>query len=69
MVVVFAAAVLFGIEITSIIQLRREAKELKREMVLENPIGDAYRYRFVEADYERVQDELIKFADELAYAI
>ena len=27
MVVVFAAAVLFGIEITSIIQLRREAKE------------------------------------------
>lgn len=32
----------------------------------ENLIGDAYVYKFVESDYERVEKELIRFADELA---
>ena len=36
------------------------------EAMEENVIGDAYLYRFVEADYERVEKELMKFADELA---
>ena len=43
-------------------------KEIKLWKV-ENLIGDAYKYRFVESDYERVEQELIKFVDELAYAI
>lgn len=34
----------------------------------ENLIGEAYTYNFVESDYERVERELIKFADELAFA-
>ncbi len=69
MIIVFSAAtILFVIEIASIIELRKEAKEIKLRKV-ENLIGDAYKYRFVESDYERVEQELIKFVDELAYAI
>ena len=41
-------------------------EELYDEAPVENVIGDAYHYRFVESDYERVEKELMRFADELA---
>ena len=41
-------------------------EEFYDEPPVENLIGDAYLYRFVESDYERVEKELLKFADELA---
>ncbi|MBR5635474.1 MAG: hypothetical protein IKW81_00910 [Pseudobutyrivibrio sp.] len=63
-VVLVAAVILFGIEIISLVNLREEAKEIDLWYV-ENPIGDAYRYKFVDSDYERVHRELLKFADEL----
>lgn len=34
----------------------------------ENLIGDAYTYKFVESDYERVEKALVDFADQLAIA-
>ena len=41
-------------------------EEFYDEPPVENVIGDAYLYRFVDSDYERVEKELMRFADELA---
>lgn len=41
-------------------------EEYYSEAPVENLIGDAYTYTFVESDYIRVEKELMKFADELA---
>ncbi len=40
-------------------------EEFYDEPPVENLIGDAYLYRFVESDYERVEKELMKFADDI----
>lgn len=41
-------------------------EEFYDEPPVENLIGDAYLYKFVESDYERVEKELMKFADDIA---
>ena len=65
MIVVLAATVLFGIEFVSLYELKKEAKALRCQAapVL---IEDTYRYNFVEADYERVEAAIIRFAEEVA---
>ena len=68
MTVVFAAAmVLFGIEFWSIAQLRREALELEAWDEADY-LADAYNNGF-DSDYERMERELVRFADELSYAV
>ncbi len=67
-VVIFAAVVLFGLEAWSLFQLKREAEFIENYDV-ENPIGDAYLYDFINYDYEKIEEELERYADDLAYAI
>ncbi len=62
--VFFAATVLFGIEFVSLYELKKEANALRQQAPV--LIEDTYRYNFVEADYERVEAAIIRFAEEVA---
>ena len=66
-IVVAAALVLYGIEFISLIQLRREAKELQNEDLAY--LEDAFRYTYIEEDFEQVEEEFLKLKDDLKYAI
>lgn len=48
------------------IYTREVDEEFYDEAPVENLIGDAYTYRFVESDYDRVEAELLRFADQYA---
>ncbi len=59
---------IFTIEGLSLAKLRMEEKS-EHKKIVKNVIGDAYLYGFVEEDYDYVEEELLRFADELALAV
>jgi hypothetical protein len=67
MLVVVGYVVFALVGVAVFIYTRDLDDELMDEEPVENVIGDAYRYRFVDSDYARVERELILFADEIAY--
>ena len=66
-IVVVAALVLYGIELISLVQLRREAKELQNEDLAY--LEDAFRYTYIEEDFEQLEAEILKLKADLRYAI
>ena len=64
LIIGYVAFAIVGIAV--FLYTRHTDDEFYDEPPVENLIGDAYLYRFVESDYERVEKELMKFADELA---
>ena len=66
-VVIFAATVLFVIEIGSIIQLRIEAKE--EELIWEERlIKETEPYVMIISDYDTIENSLNRYADDVALA-
>ena len=65
LVIAYLVFVLVGVAI--LIYTKDVDEEFYDEPPVENVIGDAYLYAFVESDFERVERELIRFADEIAH--
>jgi hypothetical protein len=64
LIIAYVAFAIVGIGV--FLYTRDTDEEFYEEPPVENEIGDAYLYRFVESDYERVEKALMNFADELA---
>ncbi len=66
MMIIIGYMVFALVGLAIIVYTSDEYEEFYYEEPKDNVIGDAYLYRFVDSDYDRVERELIRFADELA---
>ena len=66
-VVITALIVLYGIELISIIQLKRGDKEAELDNIVY--LEDAHRFKYIEEDCANVHVEVINLRDDLTYAI